>query len=124
MTDQNEIPQQDVPNTQTNWLEEEASNVGMNTEGGERLPTLKFEENKIVEFTVDFSNPFGTWIDSDKNVTKAIIPVTHKGEKKNLWLNKKNPLYAELVHKGREGQTTFKVIQVGNQSNTKYNLVE
>lgn len=58
-------------------------------------------------------------------VTKAIIPVLQNGEKKNLWLNKKNPLYREILDRGT-GKTTIimKVMQTGNQQNTKYIIVE
>lgn len=108
----------------TNWLELEAEELDKQTNfEGEKLPALKFEENKVVEFSVDFSNPFGEYNDIENKSVKAIINVTHNGEKKILWLNKKNPLYKELIHAGRDGKTEFKVIQVGTQKNTKYNLV-
>jgi hypothetical protein len=29
-----------------------------------------------------------------------------------------------MVHKAKEGKTTFKVLQIGNKANTKYQLVE
>jgi len=109
----------------TSWLDKEVEELDKQKKfTGEKLPALQFEENKIVTFTIDFTNPFETYEDTANNCTKAIINVTHKEEKKILWLNKKNPLYIEIVHAGRLGQTEFKVMQVGNKANTKYNLVK
>ena len=108
-----------------NWLQEEAEKINQTQKfDGEKLPSLQFEENKIVEFKVDFSEKFKEYTDIGNKVTKAIIPVEHNGENKILWLNKKNPLYAEIILKGKEGITEFKVLQTGNKANTKYNLVE
>jgi hypothetical protein len=36
----------------------------------------------------------------------------------------KNPIYAQIIKKGAEGQTEFKVLQTGNKQTTKYTLVE
>jgi len=108
-----------------NWLESEEQELNKQTSfDGEKVPSLQFEENKIVEFEVDFKERFAEWRDEVNRCVKAIIPVVHEGEKKNLWLNKKNPLYKDLIHAGKEGETKFKVIQVGNKANTKYNLVK
>jgi len=107
------------------WLKEEAEQINVHDDYDE-LPSLQFEENKIVEFTVDFSKPFNKWSGKQgtKDVVKAIIPVAQAEEKKNLWLNVKNPLYSDIVKRGTEGQTVFKIMQVGSQANTKYNVVE
>jgi len=114
--------------TQTNtenWLTKEAEELNKQTNfDGEKLPSLQFEENKIVKFDVDFSKPFGVYDDVINKSVKAIINVTHNEEKKILWLNKKNPLYKEIVQEGRDGVTTFSVMQIGNKANTKYNLVK
>jgi len=108
----------------TNWLEEEAKNTNnTTTPTGEILPSLKLETGKITKFKVDFSNKFNTWTSPD-GVVKAIIPVDHKGEKKNLWLNKKNPLYHEIVSRGAKSQTEFAVSTTGSQKDTKYQVVE
>lgn len=108
-----------------NWLDKEADELNKQTSfDGEKLPALQFEENKIVKFTVDFSEPFDNYDDTANKCVKAIIPVEHKGVKKILWLNKKNPLYKDIVQKGRNGQTEFAVMQIGSKANTKYNLVE
>lgn len=105
----------------TNWLEEEAKN-STTSPTGERLPTLKLETNKITRFTVDFTNPFYKWKDGE--TTKAIIPVNHKGERKNIWLNTKNPLYHSIIEAGRKGQKDFAVNTVGTQKDTRYYIVE
>lgn len=104
------------------WLTTEKQNLETTGFTGEVLPSLKLEAGKITTFTIDFSNPFGKW--TDGKVIKKIIPVTHKGEKKNLWLNVKNPLYKELINRGTKGQTTFKVSTIGSQSETRYTIVE
>ena len=111
--------------TKANWLDKEAETLDKQTNfDGESLPALKLEENKVSSFEIDFSEPFREWVDNENNATKAIIPVTEKDVKKVWWLNKKNPIYKDIVHAGRNGQTNFKVMQTGNQKNTKYNLVK
>ena len=109
---------------QTNWLDEELANTQTKEFTGERLPTLKLEVGKITTFVVDFANPFGKWTGGSPVVTKAIIPVTHKGERKNIWLNVKNPLYAEICKRGKAGQKEFKVSTTGTQKETRYTIVE
>ena len=107
------------------WLKEEAEQINVHDDYDE-LESLQFEENKITTFDVDFSKPFNKWEgkQGNKDVMKAIIPVTEKDVKKNLWLNVKNPLYGDIVKRGVNGYVTFKVMQVGTQANTKYNIVE
>jgi hypothetical protein len=109
----------------TDWLTQEQEELNQQTNfDGEKLPSLKFEENKTIEFTVDFSKKFEQWKDTENNSLKKIIPVTEKDVKKILWLNVKNPLYKDLINAGKEGQKTFKVMQVGTQKNTKYILIK
>jgi len=111
--------------TNEDWLTNEKEKLNSQTTfDGERLPSLQFEENKIIEFDVDFSEPFKEWEDRENKTMKRIIPVVHEGEKKVLWLNIKNPLYRELIQKGTENMTHFKVMQTGSKQDTKYNLVE
>jgi len=106
----------------TNWLNEEAEKLKETSFDGERKPALKLEEKKLVTMTIDFSEPFQKWTDGD--VTKKIIPV-HVGDVDFVWwLNVKNPIYGEIIKKGSEGQTVFKVMQTGTQDKTQYNLVE
>lgn len=111
--------------TQVNWLDKESEELNKQASfDGEKLPALQFEEGKIVKFKIDFSEPFKQFDDTENKCVKAIIPVEHKGEKKILWLNKRNPLYREIVNKGKEGVTEFAVSQTGSKANTKYHLVE
>jgi len=108
-----------------NWLANEKEELNKQTSfTGEKLPALQFEENKIVDFSVDFSKPFDVYDDVENKCVKAIIPVIYKDEKKVLWLNKKNPLYKDLIHLGVEGKTEFKVMQIGTGRNTKYTLIK
>lgn len=113
----------DTQTTQTNWLDEELKSIQKPTADFEKLESLKLEDGKIVTFIVDFSKPFEKWNDSVNKAIKAIIPVTHKGVKKNLWMNIKNPFYGELCQAGKKGQTEFKVSTTGTQKDTRYKLV-
>jgi len=107
----------------TNWLEEEEKNLQEPKEF-ETLPSLVLEENKVVEFEVDFSNPFEQWQDTANGVIKKIIPVVHEGERKNFWLNVKNPTYREIIVAGKLGTTKFKVMRTGQKKDTKYNIIK
>lgn len=111
---------------QTNWLTDELKNTALPTTDYEKLETLKLESGKITRFTVDFSTPFKKWTDTQdgKTTVKAIIPVTHKDVKKNLWLNVKNPLYSQLCTLGSKGQKEFRVSTTGSQKETRYAIVE
>ena len=109
---------------QKNWLQEEVEELKQSAFDGERKPALKLVENKITEITVDFSEPFQKWVDSESQVVKKIIPCKVGTEEFVFWLNTRNPLYHQIVEKGAEGQTTFKVLQTGNQQNTRYTLVD
>lgn len=115
-------------NTQTNvpeWLKLEHEIIEENKPNFDERDSLQFEEGKITVFEIDFSEPFDKWVDPDEDkVIKKIIPVAHEGEQKVLWLNVRNPLYSELVSKGIEGITLFKVLQTGNNKKTRYTLVE
>ena len=120
---------EEKPKEQTNekmeWLDNELEEVNKQSNfDGERLPSLQFEENVIVKFSVDFSEPFKEYHNPETKVLKAIIPVVQNNERKILWLNKKNPLYRELLSLGKEGKTEFAVMQVGSRANTKYKLVK
>ena len=109
----------------TKWLQQEAQELMKNSFDGERKPALKMEENKMVTMTIDFSEPFQKWQDpTDSNVIKKIIPVTVGAVELVWWLNVKNPVYSEIIKRGAEGQTEFKIMQTGNQATTKYNIVE
>jgi len=109
------------------WLDNEIEATGANNSGNyEKLPSLKLVENKITNFEIDFSKPFDKWntINNGKEVTKAIIPVKHEGERKSWWVNLKNPIYKDIIKLGKKGQTKFKIMQTGSQATTRYILVE
>lgn len=109
---------------QMNWMEQELTNIhNTSTPTSEKLPSLKLESGKITKFSIDFTTKFNTWTSPD-GVTKAIIPVTHKGEKKNLWVNIKNPIYGQLIQRGAKGQKDFAVSTVGSQKETRYTIVD
>ncbi|MHA1693659.1 MAG: hypothetical protein ACTSUG_00240 [Candidatus Helarchaeota archaeon] len=111
--------------TQTNdWIKKEVEMLKETAFDGERKPSLKLEENKVITMTINFSEPFQRWEDKENNIIKKIIPVKVNGEELVWWLNVKNPIYGEIIKKGSEGQTEFKVMQTGSQKNTKYNLIE
>jgi len=106
-------------------LNEEAEKLKDNAFDGERKPSLKLEENKVIKMIIDFSEPFQKWNDpEDKSVVKKIIPVKVDEVELIWWLNVKNPIYGEIVRLGAEGQTEFKVMQTGTQDKTRYNLVK
>ena len=107
-----------------NWLTEELEEVKQSSFDGERKPALQLEENKIVEMTIDFTNPFEKWIDNENNTIKKIVPVKVGEVELVWWLNIKNPIYHQIIEKGAAGQTVFKVLQTGNKKTTKYNLVD
>jgi len=112
-----------------NWTEQEKQELGTQAETVfEKLPALKLEEKKITEIAIDFMEKFKTYEALDmKNqpIKKAIIPVSVAGVKMNWWLNKKNPVYRELLDLAN-GKTTLivKVMQTGNKQNTKYILIK
>jgi hypothetical protein len=108
--------------TITNWIDEEVNST-QTQQTGERLPSLKLEAGKITSFTVDFTNPFNKWTSSD-GVVKALMTVIHKEENKILWMNVKNPLYHELLLKGKTGQKDFKISTTGTAKETRYTIVE
>ncbi len=123
MTD--EQKQDEQTKVDTNWLDEEEQNLNVHADYDD-LPSMKFEENKIVEVEIDFSEQFQKWTgeQGSKTITKAIVPLTHEKEKKNWWLNVRNPIYALIVKAGKEGTTKFKILQTGKQADTKYTIVE
>ncbi len=111
--------------TKDDWIKQEADSLNTHDDYDD-LPSFKFEENKTKTFEVDFSEPFKKWTGNQgsNEITKAIIPVSEDGEKKNLWLNTKNPLYSDIVRRGANGQTVFKIVQTGTQASTKYTIIE
>jgi len=111
--------------TQTNWLDAEAEQFKQQVTY-EELPSLKLTPNVIADITIDFSKPFQEWVgeNNGKTVTKKIIPIILQGQKMVWWLNIKNPIYKDIIHAGKAGTTSFKVLQTGTQQNTKYVIVK
>lgn len=110
-----------------NWKQQELEEMGAHEESVyEKLPALKLVENVPTEIVVDFSKKFEKYETTNEKgkVVKAIIPVEVKGVKHNFWLNKKNPLYRELLKRGENlEKLKLTLMQVGNQKNTKYIIV-
>ena len=121
------IPEVDVEiNNGLAWLKEEEAQCSTQKEF-EKYPALKLEDRKMVEIDIDFSKPFEKWNTTDskgKQVTKAIIPVMHNGERKTFWLNIKNPIYRDIIRGGRVSNTRFKILRTGQQQDTKFVIVE
>jgi formyltetrahydrofolate hydrolase len=115
MVEQTKVPE---------WILEENAKIEA-SEQIERLPVLKFEEKKITQFKVDFSNKFEEFPDKFKEGgIRVKIPVEQKGVKMVLFVNKKNPIYWDILRKAKKGVTEFKIIQTGTKKETKYSIVE
>jgi hypothetical protein len=91
---------------------------------GDRLPSMKLETGKIIKFTVLVDKPFEEYLDLEKSIVKKIIPVLHNGDKKLLWLNKKNPLYKQLIDQILTGKREFYISTTGSQDSTRYEIQE
>lgn len=132
-------PNQTQTNIQTNakqselkesdWLENELQDItSTSTFAGERLPSLKFEENKPLLLEIDFSKPFYKWqgfnFNKKEQITKAVIPLLCNNVRMAWWLNIKNPIYKDIVRLGREGQTKIKVVQIGIAQATRYTILK
>lgn len=114
----------EIQNNMDNWLEREVETLKSSSYPENRLPILKFEENKIVELTIDFSKEFEKWIDKKTNTIKKIIPVKVNGVDYVWFLNVRNPLYSKIIKKGSSGQRVFRVLRIGKNKETKYTLIE
>ena len=114
---------------QSDWLEQEQKELPA-VKTFDKLPSVKFEENKIKTLDIEFANKWEAWKDPLTGKVKAIIPCTEDGIKKNFWLNKLNPMYRELVASCKsmkeQGKTlaTFKILQTGSAAKTRYILVK
>lgn len=107
------------------WLIETEEKLGEDTEfKGEKLPSLIFEEKRSTHFEIDFSEEFQEWEDNVNHCFKAIIPITHEGVKKNWWINKKNPVYKDVIRQGRTGKTKFEIFRTGSKQDTRFTIVE
>lgn len=106
------------------WLQQEAEQLKNTTGKYEELEALPLKDGTIVTFTVDTETPFGEYRKDENSPLKKIIKVTHKGVRKNLWLNVKNPLYKQIVDLLVTGQREFTVSTTGKQQDTRYTLVK
>ena len=120
--------QQNPPAEQTetnidDFVKEELDSLQTPLSEEDRLPPLVLEEGKIVEIEIDFSKPFQKWI-SPEGIEKRIVPVVHDGQRKVWWLNKRNPIYRQILSLYKnDGTTKHKVLQMGTKQNTRYTLV-
>lgn len=105
------------------WIEKEQEQLPTATEYV-KLPPVKFEENKIKKVVIDFSQPFQKWTDPESKKVKAIIPCVADGVESNWWLNILNPIYRELLQRGKAGEKEFMILQTGTQKKTKYILTK
>ncbi len=105
------------------WLDEEQEKLKAESPTETYPEALKLLPNIITKISIDFSVPFKNWTDRDGKV-KAIIPITEKGIIKTFWLNKKNPLYHQLIEAGRKGQKDFAILQSGDKKETKYSIIK
>ena len=115
---------EEVPNME--WLNEEIKELEETQKEftGERLPYMKFEEKKIADVEIDITKPFTEWIDTIKGTKKAIIELTHQDTKKVWFLNKRNPIYRTILKGIQAGNNKFKILQIGSQADTKYEVIE
>lgn len=117
---------------ETNWLEAEDESLKGKFEPGDKLPSVQFAENKITLIKVDATNKFPEWDDKQKGIVKSIIPcwcmIDNKEVKYNWWLNKKNPVYKEVIRTCRDASdkscVRIQVLQTGTKKDTKYIIVK
>lgn len=112
-----------------NWIVEEQQKLGENNKSEyEDLPSMKFDENKVTSISIDFSakpNSYDSTDDRGRKVFKAIIPVVYDSVKKLWWLNKANPIYRELLERGKANPVfSVKILRTGQQMKTRYVIVE
>ena len=108
----------------TNWMDEELNLLRADLPQTYPNP-LKLKPNVITTIVIDFTAPFEVWTDrEDDTKIKAIIPCWENEEPKTFWLNKKNPIYHQILQAGKEGQRTFKILQTGDKGDTRYTLIK
>ena len=113
-----------VEEIKKSWIEAEAETLKNSNFDGEKKPALKLEEGKVKTVEIDFTNEFDSWTDPENGNIKKIIPCKSGGEECVWWLNVRNPVYSQIIQKGANGQTVFKVLQTGSKQNTRYTIVE
>jgi len=111
--------------TPQNWIEEEVAKLeNAKKELGNLPEGLVLKNGTLTEVEVDFSKKFEEWHDEENATMKAMIPVIQNGVKKTWWLNKRNPVYADVIRRGKAGQTKFKISTTGEKKQTRYAIVE
>ena len=109
---------------QNDWIKRELEEVQKNNVHSDK-EALKLEEGKLTVFEVDFSKKFEKWIEPESGTVKKILPVLSDGEFKVLWINTRNPLYAEILNAYiQKGTTLFKVMTTGSKKKTRYTIVK
>ena len=128
----NVIGTQEESKKGSNWLDEEAKNVDAQGDFGPKLPSPMFEDGKITIMNIDTTKEFQKWTDPETKKTKAIIPclsdLDGKAQKCNWWVNLKNPIYKEVIHRckdvGDKSSVLVKILQSGTQDKTRYTLIK
>lgn len=109
----------------TDWLNDEVTKLDKAKKEISDLPEgLVLKAGTLVEIEIDFSNKFEEWYDEENGTMKSLIPAMQNGVKKTWWLNKKNPVYADVIRRGRDKQTKFKISTTGEKKQTRYAIVE
>ena len=109
---------------ETEWINLELKKLDESALQGQTLPALKLEEGKVYDFDIDFTKAFDEWKDPATQAIKKIIPILHEGVRKVFWLNVRNPLYKQIMEKGKAGQRKFKIVRVGTAKATKYSIMQ
>lgn len=111
---------------QTNWLDSELDALSNQNENAQSYPeSLKLVENKITEVEISFAVAFEKRPNKlNPNTKQVLIPCKVAGKDYTFWLNIQNPLYHELIKKGKLGTTKFKILRTGKQKDTRYTLVD
>lgn len=107
-----------------NWLNVETAKLESQKDQLKFPEPLILKQGTIAEIDVDFSNEFESYFDEENKTMKAIIPVKENGIAKTWWLNKRNPLYADLIKRGRNGQIKFKIATMGEKKATRYSFID
>ena len=104
------------------WVKQELETTKPN-QTYDKIPALKLEDGTITSFEVLTEIPPGIYT-SEEGTIKRILAIMHKGERKNLWLNVKNPLYRDILMQLDSGNKKFTVSTTGKQKETRYTLVK
>ena len=114
-----------------NWCSAELGELGVQEEiVFEKRPALKFKPNTVTEVLIDFSAEWAKYQTTNMKqepVFKAIIPCVCEKVEYFWWLNKRNPIYRELLKIGESNigkQVSVRILQTGSQATTKYVLVK